>query len=436
MRIGNRKNLAIMILFLFVPVFLLSGLSAIPFHPDETSVLYQSRDLELYLTNPALLFWNASSTSEKDQTYRLLNPPLPKYILGLSRRIAGFGPEAVEVDWNWQQTWNENRESGALPDRDLLNAGRVISASFLLLALIPLSLTARRLGGKSLVALVIVLFATHALLLLHGRRAMSEGVLIFGVSLAIYGIIVADERPALAGIGAALAVSSKLSVAPLLLVGFVACIWRGSAATRNRNMLFRNIVIYSAAVVFVLLLLNPILWTNPVRVATEILNARIEFLDTQIETIGLVSPDQILDSPLQRAAAMFYHLFIIPPQTAEVANYIEATRPAVGAYLANPIHTFARNWLAGTIYFFLCMAGIVFSLLRSKGAYRRRIVLLLFATLLQALALLGANPFPFQRYYLPIVPFIILWIAIGLQDLLRNVKQAAQEFRRPAIRST
>jgi len=433
MIIRKRKKLALAMLFILILIFLLSGLTAIPFHPDETTVLYESRDLEIFLTNPALLFWDADNT-EQDQVYRLLNPPLPKYVIGLARRLAGFGPETVDVDWNWQQTWTENQASGAVPDRDLLSAGRAASVIFLFLAFIPLSLTAKRLGGTSLVVLTLLLFGTHALIQLHGRRSMSEGVLIFSISLAIYGFFVAEERPILAGLGAALAVSSKLSVAPLLIVGFVASIWRVSGEKLDRRARIRNLLNYSAAAAIVLILLNPILWANPIRVATEILDARIEFLNSQIEMVELVSPEQILRSPVQRAAAMIFHLFIIPPQTAEVANYVAATAQATETYLSNPMHTIARNWFGGILYLILCVAGIVFSLLRSEKAHRRNILLLLLATLVQALALLWANPLPFQRYYIPIVPFIILWTAIGLQDLLRKINQATQNVRRPANR--
>ena len=433
MTIRNPKKLTIAILFLLIFIFLLSGLAAIPFHPDETTVLYQSRDLELFLSKPALLFWDVDNT-EQEQTYRLLNPPLPKYIVGFARVLSGSGPEAVDVDWNWQQTWTENQESGAVPDRDILTAGRAASAIFLFLALIPLSLTAKRLGGESLIILTLLLFGAHALILLHGRRSMSEGVLIFSVSLAIYGFFVAQDRPVLAGFGVALAVSSKLSVAPLLVVGLVASIWRGPGEEHDRRALLGNILRYSATAVFVLILLNPIVWANPIRVASDMWNARIEFLNSQIETLEAVSPEHILRSPVQRTAAMIYHLFITPPQTAEVANYVEATERAVEAYLAKPMHTIARNRFGGILHLILFTSGVGFSLVRAKGTDRRNILLLSLATFVQALALLWANPLPFQRYYMPMVPFIILWIAIGLQDLIGKIKQTTQNLRWPAKR--
>lgn len=429
----DRKKLAIGILFILIFSFLLAGIRAIPFHPDETSILFQSRDFELLLSRPSHLFWDANN-SEQEQVYRLLNPPLPKYILGLGRQLAGFGPESVDVDWNWEQTWDENLESGAFPDSRVLSAARTASTIFLFLALIPLALVAKRLGGESLVVLTLIVYGTHALLLLHGRRAMAEGVLIFSISFAIYGLCVARDQPLFAGVTAALAASSKLSAAPLLAVGFIAAIWGISTDQQNRKALIRNMLKYTAAAVIVLFLLNPVLWANPFRVAPEIWTARVAFVNSQIETLEEFSPEHILRNPVQRSAAMIYHLFINPPQTAEVANYIEATEESSATYLSNPLHVLARNLIGGSLYLVFFVSGILFSLVRSKGTLRKMLLLLLLATILELFALLWANPLPFQRYYMPLVPFIILWIAVGLQDVLLKIKQATQKIRWPANR--
>jgi len=41
------------------------------------------------------------------------------------------------------------------------------------------------------------------------------------------------------------------------------------------------------------------------------------------------------------------------------------------------------------------------------------------AGLAEALALLWANPLPFQRYYLPLIPFVTLWGAFGVSGLAK-----------------
>ena len=79
-------------------LFLLWGVQKVPFHPDESSLLYQSRDLEAYLHGPRALAWDASKLDDADQVYRLLNAPLTKYLLGLSRQLIGKGGDDLFND--------------------------------------------------------------------------------------------------------------------------------------------------------------------------------------------------------------------------------------------------------------------------------------------------------------------------------------------------
>ena len=46
-------------------------------------------------------------------------------------------------------------------------------------------------------------------------------------------------------------------------------------------------------------------------------------------------------------------------------------------------------------------------------------ILLLAATILQTLTLLAFVPLPWQRYYLPVVPYACLWAAVGIEQLLK-----------------
>ncbi|HLF82528.1 MAG TPA: hypothetical protein VI410_12230, partial [Anaerolineales bacterium] len=68
--------------------FLFSGVGRVPFHPDETSLLFESRDLELYLTDPRSMAWSEAGRGRAEQEYRALNAPLSKYVLGIGRRLA------------------------------------------------------------------------------------------------------------------------------------------------------------------------------------------------------------------------------------------------------------------------------------------------------------------------------------------------------------
>ena len=93
----NYRLLIVSIVFIAKVIWIFQGVGLVPFHPDESSVLYQSRDFEVWFTEPLSLVWDASNSDDYDQQYRALNAPLAKYVLGIGRRLAGYGPEAVDA---------------------------------------------------------------------------------------------------------------------------------------------------------------------------------------------------------------------------------------------------------------------------------------------------------------------------------------------------
>jgi 4-amino-4-deoxy-L-arabinose transferase-like glycosyltransferase len=405
------------------------GIDRIPFHPDETSLLYQSRDLEKLFTEPSSLVWVSERTGELDQSYRLLNPPLPKYIIGIGRILSGYSSESVGVDWDWSASWEENVNSSALPDPELLLGSRLAITAVLAFSMFPLGLIAKRLSGRGLVIVTLLIFGLHSLVLLHGRRAMSEGPLIFGISLAILGILEAEKRPWLAGIGTAIAASSKLSAVALFPVALFSIVWRKKDDDPGGKMRLRGVLFFSIAAVLVTLMLNPVLWSNPLAGVGRIWNSRLDFVERQTQTLRAVSPNQILETPSERIGSMLIMLFFRKPQTSEVANYVEQTNPEEAAYLGNSMNTFISGIVGGSVALLLTVSGIGLSLnqlRRAEWRKQREIILLIIGTFAQAVSILMANSIPFQRYYIPLVPFIILWMGLGISGLYDALKKAAR----------
>ena len=93
---------------------------------------------------------------------------------------------ALTADWDWSQTWEANHLSGALPDSQLLFAGRLAVALLLPFSVLFLYLTGNRIGGTLCGLMAGVLLLTNALVLLHARRAMGEAGLLFTVCMAAY----------------------------------------------------------------------------------------------------------------------------------------------------------------------------------------------------------------------------------------------------------
>jgi 4-amino-4-deoxy-L-arabinose transferase-like glycosyltransferase len=435
MKYFDRADLYAGILIVCIAVILLMGVHFVPFHPDETSLLYQSRDLEVLLSDPLSLAYDPNRTGELDQTYRALNPPLPKYLLAIGRRIAGYGSESVSVDWNWSQTWEENKSAGAIPDSDLLDASRTASTVMVVIGLIVIYLVGKKSTDRISGMAALLFLGMNALVLLHGRRAMSEGVLIFGVSLAILGIIEGHRRPWLAGLGTAIAACTKLSAAALAPVGLISVFWLSDIECRKSGKHLRRAAIFLITFALVYIALNPFTWLNPIGAIQAQWHERTHFLQAQVETIEALAPNQILNDPTQRLGVMLAHLFISEPQFAEVGNYLENTAASQEIYLSDPFHKLFRGLLGGGLMFALTLLGVAQTgvRLRSLSTNRKRILsLLLLGSIVQAIALLWANPLPFQRYYVPMIPFISLWMAISISYIYRDIKQAASKWRRPA----
>lgn len=421
-------------IFILFTIFLLSGIPHIPFHPDEASLLYQSRDFELFFSDPLSLPYQQSREGEAVQTYRVLNPSLPKYILAMGRLVAGYGSESVSVDWNWSFSWEENAELGALPNSELLNASRTASTLLIILSLPILYLCGKRLKNSTLGFFAALLLITHALVLVHGRRAMAEGTLVFGVILAFFGILEGDKRPWLAGIGSAVAACTKMSAGVLVPVGLLAVLWLPSNLKQQKRKIARNVFSFFIAFVLVYLLLTPLLWSNPIQAIQAQWQERTQFLQRMVDEFETLAPNQILDHPMERVGVMISHLFISDPQFAEVGNYLSNTAIAEEHYSSFFYHSLFRGLIGGGLMLTMTLVGVVlFGIeVRRKGWHTERpMILLLIASVIQTLALLWANPLPFQRYYIPLVPFVCLWIGYLIMHVFGKIKQATSTEKQP-----
>jgi len=262
--------------------------------------------------------------------------------------------------------------------------------------------------------------ALNALYLLHARRAMSEGPLLFGVCLALWGFIDGERRPWLAGLGAALALNAKQSTLPLLPVGLLAVVWLvdASPALRWRRRL-SNAMQYLLVLTILTVALNPWLWRQPVVALRAALAERNTLLALQVADMREIAPQQVLDMVGERLMAVTAHLFLTPPSFAEVGNYRSATVIAEAAYLSNPLHTLLRGTVGGVVLMVLFLLGMSLALANMRRvslSQRRALVLVLLAGALQLAAIVAAVPLAWQRYVIPLLPFVALWAAYALRN--------------------
>lgn len=396
------------------------GVSAVPFHPDETTNLFLSRDAEIFWQQPADLYWQPENEDNVRQRYRLLDAPLTRNLLALGRWIAGL--PAPENDWDWSKTWQENQQSGALPGLKLLLTGRLAMAALFPFSLLFLFLAARALSNESAAWISVVLLASNSLVLLHTRRAMAESVLLFAAILFIWAILKSHKHPWLIAIPAALAFCAKYSLVALAPAGVLALLFQAPQPVRSSlARLAGQLILYGAAFILITLFLHPYAWRQPLGAVQAAVIARQELAGAQLSD----RPEQSLTTPGVKLVAMIGSLYLTPPAFAETGNYQAETRAAEAAYLGNPLHSLFRSIPAGATYLALSLFGFCIGIWTAfKDVKNRQLILLLAATILQAGALLALVPLPWQRYYMPLVPFAVLWAAYGISQVGEVVRRS------------
>lgn len=435
-------RLALLFAWAFFALFVIRGAADVPFHPDESTHLFMSRDFDLLVLehNPAALFWTPTHELDAVLRYHLLDAPLSRYLVGLSRAFAGVSDLPLNADWNWSQTWDENIQAGNMPPPDLLFIARLPAALMTALAPLLIFKISQRLGGSGMGIVAALFYGFNSLVLLHGRRAMSEGPMLFTALLAFWWMIGNSRHPALTGLGAALATVAKLTGTALLAVGlFAEAFLLPSSPTLPAQPGFqwkarvRALAWCVGVFIVVTVLLNPVVWGSPLDALRAMGSARQKFHAEQVTAMRAAAPNSLLDKPGLRLLAMVYHVYFAPLAFWDIPNYARQTRPAELNYLSIPLHHLLRdpnsavnNLATGGILLALTLIGIlsgVITLLRRQSTQTTRLTLiLLFAWTVFTMLTLGLIDIPFQRYYLPLIPIISIWAVYGLQMLLKPLK--------------
>ena len=413
----------------------LSGLQATPFHPDESSQLFMSRDFDMLFLRrePAALAWQPDEPLTPDVRLRLLDAPITRYLAGLGWWARGFTAADLNVDWVWGATWEENQ--AAIPPADVLWAARAPTALLGALTAVLALWWGIRLGGWPTGLTAALLVGLDPLMLLHTRRAMAESALTFFSALAAVGSLalvdVCDRLDgfrwraplggALVGALVGLALCSKQTEIVMLPVALLA----SGGALRQRLWPLRQRLI-----VLVLLslgigvgsgltfwLLNPVLSQHPVSALREMLTLRSELVESQIQVNGERDPEVVLGTAPARLRAMVQQLYWQPPAVWDAPVYLEHLQPEAEAYFAEPLHLWLRRppwpWLLMGLTA-LGLGVCVYHAARdrlSSPPRAEQVLLLWFGMTLVFLALV--IPLNWQRYFLPLLVPSRLLAALG-----------------------
>jgi hypothetical protein len=322
-------------------------------------------------------------------------------------------------------TWQENLERNAIPHEEMLLAARSIISILFPFSLIFQYLSAQTIGGKVGGYSAVILLGLNALVLLHTRRAMAEGPLLFGITAVIASWRDAGQRPWLAGLAMAFAFNAKQSSLALLPAGLLAVSWVTNSKKPHLKHICWNIIQYGLVIAAATWLLNPTAWQHPLATAKAAAQARAALLSKQVADTQLQAPSQILDKPAERTAVLIGHIYLTEPMFAEAENYRLQTADSEAAYLANPLNNLGRNYLGAGLYLAMTLAGVYVAVQQvgKSGFTRQRYtILVLLGTISMAAGLLLAVPLPWQRYVVPIIPFTCLWAGVGCSWLYQLPK--------------
>lgn len=417
----NRKrwvDWAILGVIVFLGVIYAWTLMDIPFHPDESTHIYMSKDVSTLFNDPLGLAWEGSSSLDDEERIRAIDAPLARYLIGVIREIFSIPP--LDSDWDWSLGWEENRSAGALPsDRQLLLARAAITS------LLPISLWVYYLALKKILPPIpslaaVILLGLNPLFLLHGRRAMSEGILIFCIALFLWTVTRDKRNPWLIGLALGLAINAKHSALGVFPAAILAVSLLPDQSFDLKKAAI-DILKTTLVVVFTFLLLNPFYWKQPFGALDTAGRARFNLAQEQQED-HLLLPGKLKTT----IPSLILHTYFTGPQTEEVGNYLVDTQDARESYLSNPFYTWSRGILGGSLLFTLTLAGIgfVFWAFPEKEPAARNLYLILAAG---TLGICGFTAFllPWQRYILPLLPFTFSWVGAGLTPFIKSRAKAA-----------
>ncbi|HRL13551.1 MAG TPA: phospholipid carrier-dependent glycosyltransferase, partial [Aggregatilineales bacterium] len=235
-------------------VYVMAGVAVVPFHGDESTLIYMSRDYAYQFIDRDLsrLAFDATPDDNRDpefatqQQLRLLNGTIPKYWMGFSWHVAGYTVDDLNDQWFWGPDYAYNLANGHIPTPDLLQTVRFGTALLMALAVpvafgIGLTLGGDGARGRVTAYAVSLLFALNPALLINGRRAMMESALMLFSLLTVLAamrFVRARRWWPVFGLAIGMAVASKhttiMAVLPVVAAVTLALVWR---ARRDRRRL-------------------------------------------------------------------------------------------------------------------------------------------------------------------------------------------------------
>lgn len=402
------------IVFFMYVVFFFATLQSVPFHPDEATQIYMSRDVNLLLSNPSSLIYHQDTNLSPEQRYRLIDSPLTRTIIGFSRNIFHLKP--LSADWNWSLTWKENQINGALPSKPLLLLARISLGVFVPIGLIFFFLILKKLIPWQLSLLVALFLGMNASFLVHTRRSMAEGISFALYFLILYLCIQFPQKIILLGLAVGFGLLTKQTILPVVFIPVI--FWFIDLLRKKGFVSFiKSISVYLGLILLIYYLFNPIIWEDPIHITALQVQTRLAFSQSQAVEYSMLSSPLAVNSFLTRIIPWLANTFFAPPAYFDVGNYKIDLLPEIASYQSNFLNTFISGWLAGGILLFLSLLGFI-GITRKIGKLLQKqnhyFLIIMVLSLTQTAFVLFFFPITFQRYYLLNLSLAVIWASIGL----------------------
>jgi hypothetical protein len=427
-------------------LFSLYDLSRVPFHPDQSSWIFMSHDFDRALDDFGRLRWRRGASVTGAARLRLLDAPMPKYVIGFGRALRGYR-NVPSFDWDWTESWEQNVGEGALPDGRLLLTARIAAATMFALSIGVFVLVAVDVAGFLTTAIATVLLVFHPFEQLHLRRAMAESTLQLFTLIFIVSVLyaVASARRAVSlkrqcfaalavGVTLGVAVASKHSgaaLAPVAVAGAICAGWDSARLLRERVFaatVLSGVAAASALVTFVAL--NPVLYDQPLRAGYNMVTGRRTMAANQATYTETVKPEMVLQGVYSRLRAAYREVFWDSPAFSEFAEYDDKIASDTERYNQRWTVTVMTNgyWKLSLLLF--AVVGLlrsVYAVARDRlGSNTRPLQILLVWIAANLVFIASLVPLDWQRYFLPLLPPVLILAGYGLALMLERFTKLSE----------
>jgi len=174
------------------------GMTRVPFHGDESTLIRLSMDFAHIFQDRAVqkvIYHPATGYGSVEEYQRALTGSIDPLTIGMAWSAAGMDRGDLNGFWRWSppgvsDEWVFNVQMGNMPGIRLLDISRIPSTLFSAISIAVVFVIALGLSRSRPAAWIAAfLYATTPSILVNGRRAMQEGGLLLFTSLVVLGAL-------------------------------------------------------------------------------------------------------------------------------------------------------------------------------------------------------------------------------------------------------